>query len=119
MARKRDSRGRYIKGCSYSRNYKTKRCRSKIEHERSREKLKRRGKTRAMKTITGAVSSLKKKARFDDRGMAVSGYDAFSTPKKLTSSKEKQLAATPIPYSPYQEYDDEGLALNGYTPFNG
>ena len=39
MTRRRDSKGRFVKGCSYTRNLKTGRCRSKKESERMIKKM--------------------------------------------------------------------------------
>ena len=72
----RDSRGRFKKGCTHSRNYVTKRCRSKREHDLSLQRLRTRRRSRALSRIGRAVSR-KRRGAYDRHGVARGGYDAF------------------------------------------
>ena len=72
----RDSRGRFKKGCTHSRNYVTKRCRSKKEHEQSLQRLARRRRSKALKRI-GRVVSRKRKAAYNEHGIAQGGYEEY------------------------------------------
>ena len=108
---KRDAKGRFVKGCTHSRDYKTKKCRSKTEHMRKMARVMQRSRgkrsARASRTISRAVGRLRERSERDAHGYA-SGYDDFVsfTPKK---SRRDSLEG----YSPYVSEFPEDV----YSPF--
>ena len=67
----RDAKGRFKKGCTHSRNYSTRRCRSKKEHDASLQKLRRRS---AMRRIGRQVSEKRRLTHVDGYAQ---GYEPF------------------------------------------
>lgn len=73
----RDNRGRFSKGCSYTRNHKTGRCRSQREYHAAQRRAQKIRRTAASRKISGAVAQLKKKVRYDSTGTALHAYKEF------------------------------------------
>lgn len=65
------------RGCTHSRNYKTRRCRSKMQHERDMGRLRAKG---ASRTIGRAVGRLRDRPRhtYSEDGVDQTAYDDFS-----------------------------------------
>jgi hypothetical protein len=65
----RDSRGRFTRGCTYSREPKTRKCRSKVAHARRQR--------RAVQTIGSRVAALRARQKRANAMGVYDSYDAF------------------------------------------
>ena len=70
MAPRRDSRGRFARGCTHSRNYRTGSCRSGRAHTQRVRSIRAKGdaerRQRALQTVGRRVQKLRQKNEYED-----------------------------------------------------